>query len=226
MDQGNLEFLGQTCKDKGKCVIDKEQYINCIYAKKMVCAKSMRILAKTRNRGGKKGISMIKLHDLKPIAGQKMYCGPTVISALSGKSYQESLVFIKHIVGPERAREIKWMTFDELHLCISKLGFSAYADCFKEDRDPENFPTLQQWIRNRDYIAKDMGDDPEKDTWVLHVTNHFVVVQGNWFLDSYTKVPVPIEKAPGLKKLVRNTIKVETPGLRQEPDLNVSGIRM
>ena len=53
-----------------------------------------------------------------------------------------------------------------------------------------------------------MGDDPERDTWVLNVTNHFVVVQGNLFLDNHTKNLVPIKKAPGLKKRVRNTIKI------------------
>lgn len=167
---------------------------------------------------------MINLHALKPIDGQKMYCGPTIISALSGKTYQESLNFIKHIVGPERSREIKWMTFDELHLCISKLGFSAYAEPLIGKDDANNPPTLRQWIRNRDYIGKEMGDDPEKDTWVLHVTDHFVLVQGDKFLDNHTKAPVPIEKAPGRLKFVRNIIKVEMPGLRHDPD--ESGMRM
>jgi hypothetical protein len=169
---------------------------------------------------------MIHLHNLKPLAGQKMYCGPAVISALSGKPYIESLAFIKRIVGPERSREIKWMTFDELHWCISKLGFSAYAESLVGENDANNPPTLRQWIRNRDYIARDMGDDPERDTWVLNVTDHFVVVQGNLFLDNHTKVSVPVEKAPGLKRYVRNIIKVESPELRQDPDSSSTGMRM
>lgn len=150
----------------------------------------------------------LKLHTPSKNPAGKTYCGPTVLSALTGMSYQAVLSVIDSVVGQEKSRETKWMNFDDLHSCLSKCGFKTEIDILDDDCPTEKLCTLEDWIKGRDFIAREMGDDPENDTWILFLTKHFVLVQGDLFLDNRTGKPVPILSAPGLKRRVRKIIKV------------------
>lgn len=151
-------------------------------------------------------MNKITLHPL-PQRDSKSYCGPSVLAALSGKSYGEVLDLIERVVNHQEAREIKWMRFDALHDCVLALGFKTEAE-YLDDDGSAGCCTLEEWIAGRDYLAADMGDDPANDTWVLMLTRHFVIVQGDIFLDNHTKQPVPIREAPFMDKLVRKALKV------------------
>lgn len=151
-------------------------------------------------------MSKLPLHHL-PQRADKIYCGPAVLAALSGKSYSEVLMLIERVINHRETREIKWMSFDALHECILALGFKAEPE-YLDDDGPEGCCILGKWIVGRDYLARDMGDDPANDTWVLMLTKHFVIVQGDFFLDNHTKQPVPIREAPFMGKLVRKALKV------------------
>ena len=140
-------------------------------------------------------------------AGQS-YCGPTVLSAITGKPYNEVLSFIDSVIGKDSARELKWMKFDDLHACIVALGFKTEVEILDDDCSTENLCTLKDWIKGRDFIAEEMGDNPKNDIWILLLTKHFVIVQGDLFVDSQVGKPVPVSSAPGLTKKVRRAIKV------------------
>ncbi len=111
----------------------------------------------------------------------KSYCGPTVLSAITGKSYNEVLSVIDFVIGKDSAREIKWMKFDDLQRCLVQCGFETEVEILDDDCPTEELCTLDEWIKGRDFVGEDMGDDPKNDTWILLLTKHFVIVQGDLF---------------------------------------------
>lgn len=151
-------------------------------------------------------VDKIRLHPLPQENGKK-YCGPSVLAALSGKPYAEVLMLAERVTCHQDPREIKRMSFSALHECIVDLGFKTEAEHLDDD-GADSCVTMAEWIKGRDYLAVDMGDDPANDTWVLNLTGHFVIVQGGFFLDNHTKLPVPISEAPFMGKLVRKALKV------------------
>ena len=159
-------------------------------------------LVESKQRGGN-----MKLHVPQKNKSGKTYCGPTVLSALSGKSYKDVLVFIDVVLGTGCSRETKWMKFYDLHSCIQRLGFRAEVEIL-DDCEVKNLCSLEDWIKGRDFLSEEMGDDPLNDVWVIALTKHFVIVQGDSFLDNHTAKPVPIASAPFQKKRVRKAIKV------------------
>lgn len=150
----------------------------------------------------------IKLHIPKRNKRGKTYCGPTVLSSLSGKSYNDTISFINRITCHSTHRETKWMSFDALQDCIINLGFHVEADYFDLKDDANPLPTMKTWINNRDYIGYEMGDDPMHDTWVLNLTNHFVLIQGNSFVDNHVVDIITINEAPFQRKCIKKILKV------------------
>lgn len=150
----------------------------------------------------------IKLHITKRNKRGKTYCGPTVLSSLSGKSYNDTISFINRITCHSTHRETKWMSFDALQDCIISLGFHVEADYFDLKDDSNPLPTMKTWINNRDSIGYEMGDDPENDTWVLNLTRHFVLIQGNSFVDNHAEKIITINEAPFQRKRIKRILKV------------------
>ena len=150
----------------------------------------------------------IKLHNPKRNKRGKTYCGPTVLSSLSGKSYNDTISFINRNTCHNTSRETKWMSFDDLQNCIINLGFHVEADYFDLKDDSNPLPTMKTWIKNKDSIGYEIGDDPLHDTWVLNITDHFVLIQGNSFVDNHAAGIIAINKAPFQRKRIKKIIKI------------------
>lgn len=122
-----------------------------------------------------KMMPILRLYKPQSSLDGETYCGPTVISVLSGLSYDESIGLIKRVKGDVLPENIRWMKFSDLHDCILYMGFRVEADYLEGETQ---FQTLESWIAGRNDIGHEMGDDPENDTWLINLTNHFILIQG------------------------------------------------
>ena len=148
------------------------------------------------------------------------YCGPALLTVLSGKDYNEMASLAEKVIDRPTNHAAKWMKFSDLHDCVLKLGYSVEAEYLDVDAadDQNPPPTLGEWLFNRDFLGAEMGDDTVNDTWLLNLTGHFVMVQGDNFLDNHTNEPVALRDAPFLHKQVRNAMKVLSPPPEQDFD--------
>lgn len=124
---------------------------------------------------------------------RKLWCGPTVVSALIGIDAAVARDIIKSSRG---GRAVMGTTARELDLAFRAHGhrLDLVADL---TGDP---PTLATWLgRSR---------NPD-DALVVHITGHWVAVRGNWFADTATKgQPVRSRHAPHKRKRVRAVYRV------------------
>lgn len=145
-------------------------------------------------------------HDLKSHA----WCGPTVLSAITGAKTSD----IRTIIQRRRwsAAPVKGVTEYDLRWVLYRHRF-----CLGEEVrfDEVARPTLAAWLRGR-------TADERKQTFVLMVRLgmrsgyfgpreklHWVVVRANTFVDTYTKGQlVTIGKAPHRRKRVVSAFPV------------------
>ena len=131
--------------------------------------------------------------NLKEIQGLNVYCGPAVLSALTGKSTDECASVISSING---RREIKSVSVADLLAALKKLRF----DCMPIGRiNYSLFGTLNSLSRVNGF-------------YVITVPRHVIaieVIDGKIFLiDNHSKQPLPAESSARLTQKVELIYKV------------------
>jgi hypothetical protein len=124
----------------------------------------------------------------------RAWCGPTVVSCITGKKVSKVREAIRKVRGPRSdgtKAAIMGTTTYEVRSAFAALGWRM--DRVKSDKIAGL--TLAAWLRQRE-----KGD---LSTYVVEVTGHWVAVRGRMFVDTFTKgEPVTIGKAPGRRKRV------------------------
>jgi len=131
--------------------------------------------------------------NLKEIQGMNVYCGPAVLSALTGKSTDECAGVISAING---RREIKSVNVADLIAALKKLRF----DCTPIGRTSYSlFGTLNSLSRNDGF-------------YIITVPHHVIaieVIDSKIFLiDNHSKQPLPAESSARLTQRVELIYKV------------------
>lgn len=128
---------------------------------------------------------------LKPIVHDRattLWCGPAVLAAISG---QPTSAIHRVLQGVTGRATIKGVCNQELCKAALKLGHQLIAL-------PPNdvislryatYPTLARWTRQNAALLA-------QHTVIIQVTGHYVAVSGRTFVDSHTKVPVSLKRAP------------------------------
>lgn len=129
------------------------------------------------------------LHDKEGL----LWCGPAVISALTGVStYDITELIKKHRKNP--AALVRGTNPEELEYVLVKLKHAMECQAIYGGK-VENRPTLGRWL-------KEKGRQPGLG-YIVHISGqpddpggHWCVVLDDQFFDSFTKVWVHIDKAP------------------------------
>lgn len=120
------------------------------------------------------------------------WCGPTVVAAITGKPIST----VKGVIKVIRQNDKAVRGTDDFDVCQALKVFGYTSDLRTNYKKGER-PTLAAWLRGR-------TAEQRKQTIIVHVTGHWVVVRGNTFIDTFTKgQPVRTSDAP------RRRIRVE-----------------
>lgn len=117
-----------------------------------------------------------------------LWCGPAVLAAISG---QPTSAIHRVLQGVTGRATIKGVYNQELCKAALKLGHQLTA---LPSNEVMAFPamtclTLAQWTRQNAALLA-------QHTVIIQVTGHYVAVSGRTFVDSHTKAPVSLKRAP------------------------------
>jgi len=124
--------------------------------------------------------------------GMNKYCGPAVLSILTGKSTDECARVISNINGKYNVTGVQ---LNDLLLAASRLGF----DCIPATKANTLYGTLIRLVN-------------EDGMYIITVPNHFVTIEvvdkKIYFCDNHTKEPIPAASSARLGQQVLAAQKV------------------
>jgi hypothetical protein len=126
----------------------------------------------------------------------RMWCGPSAIAAVTGKTYDDALLALK----AESGRDVV-MGVQVIHLqrALARMGHRMTPVCsfIKSER-----PTLAAWLKGRDAELR-------ASVVIVNVTRHYVTVKGNRIVDNLTGKPVATSKYPKRRVRVKAAWRVD-----------------
>ena len=129
----------------------------------------------------------VKIHEPH---GSNRYCGPAIMSMLTGKSADSNGPIVKEMRNITGQRAIRSYSATNLFEMLKRHGFQpkvTYKSIQKQGL------TLNQWL-NSD------GKDRIGRTFVILAFHHFFIVQGNKYFDRPYGFNVDVRKAPRVKR--------------------------
>jgi hypothetical protein len=129
--------------------------------------------------------------------GKNKYCGPAVMSAITGFSTDECAAVYRLITGQ---RYVKGMYTRHMRDAFSKMG--GMTSWFKGDVDGRM--TFAQWVSSRD-------DSKRNKIAIVNTTGHYVVVLRDMFIENQTKEWVHVNSARVARHRVKSVIWVAPP---------------
>lgn len=95
------------------------------------------------------------------------YCGPAVISAISGIGTKEAAALIRSLSGRERVRGTH---AQDLHKALSQLGYTMKpVPRLTRDHEGKSRQTLRQWSK---------GYGKGSEFYLVAAGNHWILLQG------------------------------------------------
>lgn len=136
--------------------------------------------------------TMAKLHPILNDTRGHVWCGPGAIAAITGKPLSQ----VKEAIYGVRGKRSPIMGMSEIEVAhtLRALGLRP-APARKYSKDER--PTLARWLRER--YKFQMGK-----TYLVNITDHFVVIRGRKFIDNQTLEPVFIRSAPKRRARVKS----------------------
>ena len=168
----------------------------------------------------------MKLKPVTTLNGETTWCGPSVISSITGfpvalivrtikdqrikrgVGYNErwiNLPYDTKIIQAERP--VQGTYSYEVNECLKHYGYRIVSTKTNVPIPHNgNPPTIAKWLKQR----KDRNE-----LNLVDAGNHWQLIKGVKFVDSFTKVPVFIRKAPHRRARVKSVWKVERVGKRK-----------
>lgn len=131
------------------------------------------------------------------------WCGPGVLSVLSGLDYDEIERRINDLRGEPGDKRVKGMMLIEIKEMIEELGLvwvempqltvdgqytARYTNGATAKCKVKRVPTFIRWLRETREVRGD-------DVYMIFTGNHVMLAQGDMVVDNCTRGPVPYEKA-------------------------------
>ena len=136
----------------------------------------------------------IPLHPVKrAIKASNRYCGPAILSILTGLDTTETARLLRHVGGRTR---IRGTYTHEVERALSKLGYSMATSACYASQAAHQRPTLSQWSR----ANRGRG----QTTYIMSVGHHWAVVQGNRYACGIIGTIVPIKSSPKWRARVKH----------------------
>jgi len=146
----------------------------------------------------------MKLRPVKTLNGERTFCCPSVISAITGFTVALICAVINRhrLERRESTRiDVGGMHFYEVNDCLRTYGYEAVPTEKNKPFhvDPDRRPTIAKWLKQR---------DDRNELNLVDAGNHYQLIKGVKFVDSFTKVPVFIRKAPHRRSRVASVWKI------------------
>lgn len=174
----------------------------------------------------------MKLRPVTKLNNETAWCGPSVISSITGFPVADIVRVIKDqriargVGHTERYKEVrdeedcfmyqtsikverpvKGTHLLELNYCLNHYGYTlSRATKNKVVNYNGNPPTIARWLKTR----KDRNEMN-----LVSAGHHWQLVKGNKFVDSFTQVPVFIRKAPHRRARVKDVWQVVPRGKKK-----------
>lgn len=133
----------------------------------------------------------MKLHAIKHNNKSQLWCGPAVISAVTGLDTRTVFQCIRDTTGMPK---VMGTNHTNVTQTLRALGVNATVYYTRGSAF-----TLARWLRlNRSMFAH--------QPVIVGLTHHWVAVQGRRFVDSHEPSPVPLKKAPWRRARVKSYI--------------------
>jgi hypothetical protein len=146
----------------------------------------------------------VKLHAINDDLKTTLWCGPAALAAISGKPASHCVLAIRHSLNPAYYHKpVKGVSNTILIRAAEKLGFSM-TKCFEQINYAKGLilkfnqlPTLARFCREHRELLR-------RETILINITGHYVVVSGRSFIDNHTGKPVSLASAPHRRCRVQN----------------------
>jgi len=139
-----------------------------------------------------------KLHNaLEPAGGKhNRYCGPAAIAAITGMTTGEAAAEARAVTGKPSIRGM--YSFDLLHVLL-RNGFSSKGtESYRRGKGP----TLKRWLADH-YDGTALC--------VVRTTTHFWAMSNGEFVDTYFRMPSPLDKVHSPRARVMDVFYLEPP---------------
>ena len=129
--------------------------------------------------------------------GKRWYCGPFVIAAVTGFSFEPIRSALNRAKGRPISRGVCSVQTQELRKAFKELGWDSTVT-YHHAENPK--------MRLKDFMKSLDPDDT--DIYVVYITGHYVAVQGDIFIDTYSKHKVSTVYSPQAGKTVKQVYRM------------------
>jgi len=115
----------------------------------------------------------------------RVFCGAFTIMALTGRSHEQVKDRLREVNDWSTSKRIMGMWTWEVTNALRSYGIANTQKKYaKKDR-----PTLAKWLRDR-------RGEQVHNCYLITLTHHYVLVNGNQFIDTFTQEPVHVDDCP------------------------------
>ncbi len=126
----------------------------------------------------------------------RLWCGPAAIAAVTGFDTETIHRTARAVTG---RKSLMGMSYGNVVATLHALGVDASLH-----RMVKPYVTFAQWLKtNREHLSK---------PYIVVVGNHYVVVQGRYFIDNHTKDKVLLKDAPRRRARVAARLRIDSVG--------------
>lgn len=140
---------------------------------------------------------MNKLMNVPAREKGRWYCGPYVMAAVTGESFETIRTAINHAKGRPPTRGVCSVQPRQLKIAFRDLGwriFTTYSHKYEDKM------TLKQFM-------KSIQDDDDS-IYVVYITGHYVAVHKDTFIDTFSTHKVSTAFAPRAGKTVKEVYRL------------------
>ena len=137
----------------------------------------------------------------------RAFCGPTAMSAVTGLPISQIRDAIRKASGKEltadgRAYPVMGIRNVDMIVAMELLGWRAIWTVFNNNAEIGT----PDWYRLDDFLS----DHARSGPFIVEVTGHYIAVSYDEVCDTFTKLPIPVERwKRGRKRWVRSWWKFE-----------------
>lgn len=143
----------------------------------------------------------LKLHSVRHDNKSKQWCGPSAISAVTGRSTSDIHQCIRAVTNKKCVMGLYvW----DMKKALTALGVS-FRHQYHSVPAGQTRDTFAKWLREHKSLY---AHNPV----ILVVSNHYVTVMGNRFVDSFEPKPVSLKNAPWRRARVHEYLVIESLG--------------
>ncbi len=140
---------------------------------------------------------MNKLMNVPARPKGKWYCGPYVMAAVTGESFDTIRTEINRAKGRPDTRGVCSVQPWQLRKAFRELGWTSFTT-YHHGESPK--------MRLKEFMKSIPHDDTT--IYVVYITGHYVAVQGSMFIDTFSKHKVSTAFSPQAGKTVKEVYRM------------------